>query len=529
LTWPKSAMYKDNMTEPPSERDLVKQVESAVGKIIWGPIDGVSSHASLVLKGAEISAKVQEYDVDGGPIVVQVAFITDAVALLNNDPAIQIVLGQLERLFPQITFSHRLGMPAPKPRTIKVAKVKPEEKPAYQFLKFLNHDFTFEKFITDEGNEAAFEACKIIAEKPKEGRRTILVYSHPALGKTHIVSAIANEIREHRPDTSMYFFKRAAFYDEGRLQAKAGKVSEWMDKLIAADVLIMDDIQMIFEDSGDNTKKKNTSFYLDVFYHVLDIRTTGGDPKSTIFTSDKPLSKHRTFISQQLSPDFVPGIHFEVTSDEQGFYRVPAERITTRVESGRLIEIAPPSPKVKERFIRQRLEETEGILISPKEMDQIVFIAHRGPNNFRLLDALLSEVILSVQKYVPLRQALAGVVQRIIDGEVQGGSWTGDADSQIKNTYLSSVIKDVAQLAGINQKDLVTSSRIRDQKILFIRDTVLQILRHLGFSNSEIANAFQVDSSLVPSRLRVYDRWVAEENNKRFYDDALRMLNISTE
>ena len=106
-------------------------------------------------------------------------------------------------------------------------------------------EFTFESFITGKTNAAAYAAAKAAAERPGENCDPLFLYGGSGLGKTHLLNAIRNRIRETAPDRSVIMLTADELTGEMVTAIRAGQTDAWRAKLCAADYLLIDDAHVL--------------------------------------------------------------------------------------------------------------------------------------------------------------------------------------------------------------------------------------------------------------------------------------------
>ena len=67
-------------------------------------------------------------------------------------------------------------------------------------------DYTFENFIVGNSNKFAHAACTAVANHPAENYNPLFIYGPSGMGKTHLITAIANEVRITRPEYNIVYF-----------------------------------------------------------------------------------------------------------------------------------------------------------------------------------------------------------------------------------------------------------------------------------------------------------------------------------
>ena len=87
-----------------------------------------------------------------------------------------------------------------------ITKEKPKIK--HNFESYLNPRYTFQNFITGEGNQLARAAAGAISDNPGgTSFNPFFVYGGVGLGKTHLIQAIGNEIVTKFPDKKVIYLQ----------------------------------------------------------------------------------------------------------------------------------------------------------------------------------------------------------------------------------------------------------------------------------------------------------------------------------
>lgn len=443
-------------------------------------------------------------------VLIKTATARATSTVTSSPEAFKAIKGLLLRSFPGLVITYRVMQEEPAEKEEKKEAVRPKRPPVAPSKvtgRYLAKSMTFDNFIVGEANEEAFNACRRVASAPKASKNVLLLYSKPALGKTHLASAVANYVNDHVPGCRGYFFKKNDFI--GSILSSRGKekrVSEYVEELISADLVVFDDVQMLFD--------RTVPFALDIFYEMIDSRITLDRPVTTIFTADKLLSDYKIEIPRgDLEKEAGLRLHFEYMEEEQDserrLYKTVAPRITSRMESGRTLALDNPTPKMKETFMLNYFD-SESISIDLPAMDQIRFIATNGPTNFRDLRSVCERVKDAVLEQLDVSKALDTITEGF------GGS-KGD----VQKSYINNTIQEIVQFFGINSEEM-NKKRIRNAQVTFVRDTIFYILaNHLKMSQSAISEVFKLSKGAVSIRLNEYERGLDDPEQK---DVLLRLL-----
>ena len=111
--------------------------------------------------------------------------------------------------------------------------------------RFTSDEFTFDTFVVGPSNRLAYAASIAVAEQPAKNYNPLLIYGDSGLGKTHLLSAIANVIRKNDPNAKIAYIKGDDFINEFIELIRAGRGNEFRAKYREADLLLVDDVQFV--------------------------------------------------------------------------------------------------------------------------------------------------------------------------------------------------------------------------------------------------------------------------------------------
>lgn len=262
----------------------------------------------------------------------------------------------------------------------------PEKKFPYKF-----DDYTFDNFVHGNCNEIAFQSAHAIAlsceeytdfpgnhyskKKPEASNyNPLFIYGPSGLGKTHLLLAISNYVKTHRPDLSVLFVTSENFTNELIESIRNGKMQEFREKYRTVDYLLIDDIQFF-----NGTKESSRMEIFNTFNAIAD------NDNYIITTSDR------------------------TPSDLKDFHK----RLITRFSSGMIAHISPPDFEICSIILQKKAERSH--IDMPEEV--ISFIAGNVNSSVRELEGAFKQVVGYCQiKKVPLtlenaRDALADIIK----------------------------------------------------------------------------------------------------------------------
>ena len=273
-----------------------------------------------------------------------------------------------------------------RPSAVPLPVKSPEKKFPYKF-----DDYTFDNFVHGNCNEIAFQSAHAIAlsceeytdspdtnyskKKPEASNyNPLFIYGPSGLGKTHLLLAISNYVKTHRPDLSVLFVTSENFPNELSESIRSGKMQEFREKYRTVDYLLIDDIQFF-----NGTKESSRMEIFNTFNAIAD------NDNYIITTSDR------------------------TPSDLKDFH----ERLITRFSSGMIAHISPPDFEICSIILQKKAERSH--IDMPEEV--ISFIAGNVNSSVRELEGAFKQVVGYCQiKKVPLtlenaRDALADIIK----------------------------------------------------------------------------------------------------------------------
>lgn len=294
----------------------------------------------------------------------------------------------------------------------------------------INERYRFDNFIVGSGNEFAYAACQAIAQNPGTKYNPLFIYGGVGLGKTHLIQAVGNGIKEVHPDAKIVYVSTETFVNEF-LDSIRFKKQGFADKYRNADVLIIDDIQFI-------AGKEKTQ---EEFFHTFN--TLHQANKQVILTSDKP-------------PKAIPTLE---------------ERLRSRFEWGMTIDIQPPDLETRQAILQAKAG-AHGATLSD---DVIDYLAKHIQTNIRELEGSLNQLL----AFCELRNITPDVAtaQALLRGK----------QTRPRHITPKGIVDKTASHFDISISDITSAKR--DKEIVMPRQVAMYLLRsELHMSFPKIAN-----------------------------------------
>ncbi|MDR2066648.1 MAG: chromosomal replication initiator protein DnaA [Endomicrobium sp.] len=300
----------------------------------------------------------------------------------------------------------------------------------------INPKYVFPGFVVGASNRFAHGCCEAVAKSPGKQFNPLFMYSGVGLGKTHLLHAIGNYIKQATPNSKVMYVTCEKFVTEFIESIRFDKVSSFKSKYRGLDCLLIDDIQFLM---GKESSQEE-------FFHMFN--NLFNSKKQVVVSSDRP-------------PKELEGVE---------------ERLISRFEWGIIADIQPPDLETRIAILRKKAEE-EKIYIPD---DVVIYIASQIKSNIRQLEgSLLRITAFSLFTGTPLT---VDSVQKILHDIIK----TDDC----ARITIESIKQVVADEFNLNIKDM--NSKRRTDAVAFPRQIAMYLVRTLSdeFSTNAIGEAF---------------------------------------
>ncbi len=241
----------------------------------------------------------------------------------------------------------------------------------------LNPNYSFDNFVEGDCNRLARSAGVAVSKKPGiTSFNPLMLYGGVGVGKTHLVQAIGNEIKNNLPDKIVLYVDQNDFTNQFLGALQNHKIQEFQNFYLQVDLLILDDVQFL-------AGREKTQ---EMFFHIFNQLHQSG--KQIIMTSDCP------------------------PRDMKGFQ----ERLLSRFKWGLTADLQEPDFETKLAIIHRKML-ADGIKI-PTEVAE--YLAYSVDTNLRDMEGVLNSLIFHatlLKKEIDLE--LAKEVMKNIIKEIQ--------------------------------------------------------------------------------------------------------------
>ncbi|MEA5060830.1 MAG: chromosomal replication initiator protein DnaA [Erysipelotrichaceae bacterium] len=170
---------------------------------------------------------------------------------------------------------------------------------------FVNPNLKFDNFVVGTSNRDASQAALMIASNPAKIFNPLFIYSDSGLGKTHLLHAIGNYIKENKPTAKVLCITSDDFFNEYVKSLTGGKDTSLLrDCCRNVDAFLIDDVQFL-------TDKKKTQ---ELFYYVFNDLVKSG--KQIVITSDRQPNELQD-IEQRLVTRFASGLTVRINEPDR--------------------------------------------------------------------------------------------------------------------------------------------------------------------------------------------------------------------
>jgi chromosomal replication initiator protein len=218
----------------------------------------------------------------------------------------------------------------------------------------LDPNLSFENFVVGGSNELAYAAAKRITEVENVSFNPLFLYGGVGLGKTHLMHAMALEIKKNWPERKVLYLSAEKFMYQFIKALRFKDTMSFKQQFRSVDVLMVDDIQFIA--GKDSTQEE--------FFHTFN----------TLIDHN-----HQVVISADRSPVDLDGIE---------------ERIRSRLGWGLVTDIHASDYELRlgvlQTKAKKHIEDNPEIIIKDNILE---FLAQRIDSNIRVLEGALNRVI----------------------------------------------------------------------------------------------------------------------------------------
>ena len=273
----------------------------------------------------------------------------------------------------------------------------------------INPKFTFDSFVVGSSNEFSYHAAKAVADNPGDAYNPLFIHGGTGLGKTHLLMAIANQIKLYKPTLRVLYATCEQFVNQMVESLSKGKLTpqDFRNKFRKVDVLLIDDVQFL-------SKKQSTQ---TEFFHTFNELVMQN--KQVVLSSDRP-------------PEEIEFLE---------------ERLRTRFRGGLLADVQMPDIETRIAILRKKSEEQKCLV----DIKVLSYIAETSEADIRTLIGKLTKVIFASKLHE--RPITIDLVKEALKESA------GEKQEELK---VDDIIKCVCNFYKVNKADVVGKKKNKE-------------------------------------------------------------------
>ena len=321
--------------------------------------------------------------------------------------------------------------------------------------------YTFDNFIVGPSNNLAYAAAKAVSQKQHEKYNPLFIYGDSGLGKTHLLSAIQNEMTKNYPGINIIYISAETFTNEFLHSITANKTELFDEKYRNADALLIDDIQFIA--GKEQTEEK----FFHIFNELYKLN------KAIVLTSDRPAKEIKSI----------------------------SDRLKTRFSSGLAADVRAPEYETRLAIIQRKAD-----LLNFKIPDDVVaLIATKLKSNIRQIEGVVTKMnaLYMVSQIKPTIVVAQNVIKDIV------------SDHQPIPITVDKIISEAAKIYNVDPDEI--RSPKRNSPVSSARKVAIYVIQEItGLPYETIGQEFSGrDHSTVVYAIKNVKEMMAKDSNFR--------------
>lgn len=275
----------------------------------------------------------------------------------------------------------------------------------------LDPRFSFDNFVVGKPNELAHAAARRVAEGGPVTFNPLFLYGGVGLGKTHLMHAIARELRSRRPEMNVLYLSAEQFMYRFVQALRERKMMDFKELFRSVDVLMVDDVQFIA--GKDSTQEE--------FFHTFNALVDQN--KQIIISADR-------------APTDIKDLE---------------DRVKSRLQCGLVVDLHPTDYELRLGILQTKVEGQMATYPSLEIEDGVLeFLAHRITSNVRVLEGALTRLF-----------AFASLVGRKIDMDLTQDCLVDVLRSSEHKITVEEIQRKVSEHYNIRLSDMIGPKRLR--------------------------------------------------------------------
>jgi chromosomal replication initiator protein len=288
-------------------------------------------------------------------------------------------------------------------------KIKPARTSfPHQAPPSLSHQHLFETFVVGPSNALAFAAAHAVTQNPGALYNPLLIWGGDGLGKTHLLQAIGNRIKQMHKQAQILYQTADRFISDFIMAARTSRIQQFEARYRQVDVLLLDDIQCMSNKHGTQ----------DMFYQIF---------------TNLHLARKQVVCTCDNLPRAIPGL---------------SDRIRSRLEGGLITDLQAAPLETRLAILRTKAQAHNVVLSD----DVVECIATRVPSNIRDLEGAL----IRVMAYASLtrQNVTLDLVSRVIENALPA--------TPRRSVELQNILKHVSKSFDYSVAEIKSPKRSKD-------------------------------------------------------------------
>jgi chromosomal replication initiator protein len=313
-----------------------------------------------------------------------------------------------------------------------------------------HQSFSFDTFVVGQCNELAHAGARAVAEHPGNVYNPLFIHGGVGLGKTHLVHAIANAVRQRFRSYRVLSISAELFINEMVSSVRRQQMETFHQRFRKIDTLVVDDVQFI-------AGKERTQ---EEFLHTFNLLCAAG--KQIVLSSDKPPR--------------------EIANLETG--------LRSRFEGGLTVEVTRPDRDTRRRILAAKAMQQE-LMLSDDVLDF-------------LTDRIRAASVRELEGALTRLKAMATLVGRRIDVALAEDTIGRIYPVTRERVPVERVESLVGEALAVSATALLSSQR--NARLVFARQVSMYLMRkQIGLSLAAIGERYGRDHTTVLHAVRAIE------------------------
>ncbi len=358
------------------------------------------------------------------------------------------------------------------------AQIPPELPPPSLGGPLGNPKLTFDQFVIGDCNRLAHAASLSVAELPAQAYNPLFICGPPGVGKTHLLSSIANLLLTHNPELTVRCATGESFTNEFLDALASGHTEGFKLRFRDVDVLLIDDVQFL-------ERKTKTE---EEFFHTFNALHDSG--RQIVLTSDRP------------------------PRDLQAL----EDRLRERFQAGLVADVEPPDLATRLTILRKRAQHDDISLADDQALGEV---AARITSNVRALEGALIRIV--AFSSLTRRALTVELAREVLDNLYPEGSVPGHRTRTVPEIQTA-----ICRHFDLSPAELLSPTRTK--RIAWPRQLAMYLARELtGESLPAIGRQFggRDHTTVLHAWRRTSARIATDESSREAVDNLRHLLKHS--